>query len=324
MKARSKELLERSLAAMLAAIEIYNKPNFTYRSESFTILAVNARELLLKAKWLQDHKNVLSSLYVRQGPSGGRVKKTSAGNAMTHGLTYLANKLCELKALDDIAKRNLAALTELRDSSVHLYDRSPQFAERVQEIGAATVKNFNSAAYDWFRQNLSKFNLYLMPLAFVRPPGAMKAIILAPEEKRFEKFIEELASTDRDPESRYSVTVNVELRFVKSMSKDATAVKITNDLNAPAVRLTDDQIRARYPLEYFELIKRCKERYEDFKVDKKFHNLRDKLRSDPQFTHTRYLDPTKPLGTSRVFHAMGVIDKFDSHYRRKSNWPTLR
>ena len=32
MKSRSKELLDRSLAATVASIEIYNKPDFPYRT----------------------------------------------------------------------------------------------------------------------------------------------------------------------------------------------------------------------------------------------------------------------------------------------------
>ena len=35
MKARSKELLVRAVAATVAAIEIYNKPDFLYREEAF-------------------------------------------------------------------------------------------------------------------------------------------------------------------------------------------------------------------------------------------------------------------------------------------------
>jgi Domain of unknown function (DUF3644) len=48
----SSQLAEKSMAADLAAIEIYNKPNFVYREESFSIL-INAWELLLKAKLWQ-------------------------------------------------------------------------------------------------------------------------------------------------------------------------------------------------------------------------------------------------------------------------------
>jgi hypothetical protein len=35
MRARSKELLDRSIAATVAGIEIYNKPDFRYREERF-------------------------------------------------------------------------------------------------------------------------------------------------------------------------------------------------------------------------------------------------------------------------------------------------
>jgi len=66
MKARAKELLDRAVAATVAAIEIYNKPDFIYREEAFTVLAINGWELLLKAKWLADNQNKISSLYVME------------------------------------------------------------------------------------------------------------------------------------------------------------------------------------------------------------------------------------------------------------------
>ncbi len=70
MKSRSKILRERAVAAMVAAIDVYNKPDFRYRAESFVILALNAWELLLKAKWLSLHNNRLSSLYIRERGRG--------------------------------------------------------------------------------------------------------------------------------------------------------------------------------------------------------------------------------------------------------------
>ena len=50
MKSRSRTLYDKSLSAMLAAIEVYNKPDFFYREETFAILAINGWELLLKAR----------------------------------------------------------------------------------------------------------------------------------------------------------------------------------------------------------------------------------------------------------------------------------
>ena len=56
-------MLEKSVAAMLSAIEIYNKPDFKYREETFSVLCINAWELLLKAKVLNLASNRIASLY---------------------------------------------------------------------------------------------------------------------------------------------------------------------------------------------------------------------------------------------------------------------
>jgi hypothetical protein len=49
---RNKALLEKSIASAISAIEVYNKPDFKYREETFSILMINAWELLLKSKIL--------------------------------------------------------------------------------------------------------------------------------------------------------------------------------------------------------------------------------------------------------------------------------
>lgn len=36
---------------MVAAIDVYNKPDFAYRAESFTILALNARAGSSRSPW---------------------------------------------------------------------------------------------------------------------------------------------------------------------------------------------------------------------------------------------------------------------------------
>jgi len=58
------KLIDNSLSAALSSIEIYNKPDFKYREEIFTILLINAWELLLKAKILKDANDDITSLYV--------------------------------------------------------------------------------------------------------------------------------------------------------------------------------------------------------------------------------------------------------------------
>lgn len=320
MKARSRELLDRAIAAMVAAIDVYNKPDFRYRAESFTILALNAWELLLKAKWLARNRNRLSSLYVREG--GGskqpRYKRTRSGNYFTYGIDYLAKKLAEQKILDEACRKNLEALAELRDTAVHFYHQSPELAERVQEIGMAAVKNFASAVQDWFNEDLSRFNFYLMPLSFVPPPPVTEAVELNKEEKNFLRYVKNLDSHDFDPNARYSVAINVEVRFVRSRSAAATPVRVTNDPNAPAVQLTEEQIREYYPWDYHELTAQCRTRYFGFKVNKQYHQLRRGLEGDRRFAHVRRLDPQNPKSPKKTFYNPAILNELDKHYQVKS------
>jgi Protein of unknown function (DUF3644)/EC042_2821-lke REase len=325
VKARSKELLDRAIAATVAAIEIYNKPDFIYREETFSILVVNAWELLFKAKWLLLHKNKARCLYVSEKVTtiGGeprkrlKIKKTRSGNPLTHGVDWLADKLIQQKQLEVTVWNNIQGLLEIRDSAVHFYNPGGVFSLRLQEIGAASLKNFVALVYDWFKQDLHEFNFYQIPLSFVTVPK-MTGIILNPAERNFLKFVDSLEG-ENDPESRFSVTVNIDVRFTKSKAKDALAVIVDrSNPTAQVIRLTEEQIRERYKWDYTELTKRCRARYTDFKVDKKYHSLRKSFSGNQKFMNTRLLDPGNPKSQKKDFFDPNILQEFDSHYRKRS------
>ena len=324
MKAHSKELLDRAIAATVAAIEIYNKPDFQYREEAFAVLAINGWELLLKAKWLADHNNKIRSLYVmnpRKKKDGTnsknlQIKPTRSGNPFTHSLDHLAKKLVETKAFDANAWANIQALMEMRDSSVHFYNRSGAFPMRLQEIGAASLKNFVATCNSWFERDLSEFNFYLMPLSFISLPQQADAVVLNQEEKRFLAFIESLEFND-DATSPYSVTVNIDIKFTRSKAKDALGVNVTNNPDAPEVRLTEELIRKRYPWDYQRLTDECRKCYSDFKVTKKYHKLRIQFLKDARFGKFRFLDPDNPKSSSKQFFNPNIMREFDKHYSKK-------
>src|SRR5258708_6272382 len=120
----SRELAEKSVSASIAAIEIYNKPNFSYREESFSLLMINAWELLLKAKWLSDRADAVESLYEYDTDPGTGKKvprHNRSGNPITFGLGYLAAKLLEDKdsGLEKACHDNIMALVEIRDTACH-------------------------------------------------------------------------------------------------------------------------------------------------------------------------------------------------------------
>lgn len=321
MKARSQELVDKSIAAMVSAIEVYNKPDFKYREETFSILAINAWELLLKAKWLKDSGNKVRSLYVtekRLRPNGKpykhpKVKMTGSGNPFTHSLDYLAKQMTAKKVLADAAHKNIIALCEIRDSSVHFYNKSSLFAIRLQEVGSASVKNYARAAQTWFNVDFSQYNFYLMPLAFVKTQQPAQALLLNKEERNVATFISSLEAAN-DPKADYAVSVNVELKFLKSKAEDAIKVQVSNDLGAPKVQMTEEHIKDKYPLNYAELTQQCSERYTNFIQNQHYHDLRKPLKSDKRYCHVRKLDPDNPKSAKQEWYSRAIFNVLDKHY----------
>ena len=327
MKALSKELLDRSILAMVAAVEIYNKPGFPYRNESFTILAINAWELLLKAKWLGLHGNRKRSLYVyerRQTKSGKRttkqfIKRTRSNSAFTHELAYLAKQLATRNVLDVSVSKNLEIMLEFRDCAAHFYNDNPAFYTRLYELGAACVKNFANAVREWFQRDVTEFDSRLMPLTFMALPSSVQGSLLNADESNFLAFMASLDEPDVDPEAPYSVSVNVELKFTRSKSADAFPVKVTGDPLSLQVNLTEEDIRERYPWDYAKLTERCKTRYQGFKVNQQYHGLRKSLASDDRFGRLRYLDPGNTRSAKKPFFNPNILSELDKYYSKKPN-----
>lgn len=328
MKSRTRELLDKSISAMVSAIEIYNKPDFLYRGETFAILAINSWELLLKAKKLQLNNNKISALYVffnktnKDGQKSKKrtIKKTRSGNPFTHSLEHLAKEFIDEGLLDPVVLNNIVALVELRDSAIHFYNYSLQFNKRMQEIGTATLRNYVGVVKDWFNRDMSEYNFYLMPLSFVALDDSIDVVLLNKEEKNFVKFIAELedSGSDQGDSSPYSVALNLDISFSKSTSKDAMKVVISNDPTAKKLTLSDDQIKERYPLDYKTLTQKCRSRYTDFVENSSYHEMRKSLEVDQKYAYNRYLDPGNSKSSRKTLYSSAMLDKLDKSYTKKT------
>lgn len=155
----SGELAGKSVQAAIAAIEVYNKPNFSYREEAFALLMSNAWELLVKAKWLLDHEEAIESLYEYvDDEAGGKVPKTNrSGNPLSHGAGYLVAKLKDDKdsGLEHPCHDNFLALVEIRDNAAHFINKDLYLGRRILEIGTASLRNYLCLATEWFQLDLS-------------------------------------------------------------------------------------------------------------------------------------------------------------------------
>ena len=327
MRSHSQELLRKSTQAMVAAVEVYNKPDFRYREESVAVLMVNAWELLLKAKWLKDRGNRVASIYVfepRKKKDGSnsklkRIRVTRSGNPVTLGIRYLSNQLLQSGSLHSNIGLNLEALIEIRDSSVHFYDRgrdvNPLLSKRLQEICTASVRNYAELLYSWFGHGLESYDFYVMPLAFVGMPTQTQTVLLNKEEKNLIKFIDSLSDQETDDDSPYAISVNIDVRFTKSKEAKGDLIfqVVKGEKGATKVVLTEEQILKNYPWDYEELNKRWKKRFPGRKMNRGYHKLRKTIASDPRFGHVRYLDPTKPSSSRKPFYNPNILNEFEKH-----------
>jgi hypothetical protein len=170
-KSKYSYLLEKSVNAAISAIEIYNKPDFKYREESFSILMVNAWETLLKAKIVYDNKNNLKSIHSidtsakkKNGEPFKRpkYKVNRSGTYMTIDIFSAIKKL----KLETRLAENIELLVEIRDNAIHFFNESKLFEKKVLEIGTASLKSYVQCANEWFSYDLTQYNFYLMPISF--------------------------------------------------------------------------------------------------------------------------------------------------------------
>lgn len=205
-RARHTYLVEKATHAAVAAIEVYNKPGFKYREETFAILMLNAWELLLKARILKENRSKLRSIEVweskptNKGKSSKLApKKNRAGNTMTIGVLPAANmvKGYTKYSIDDYAIENMSLLMEIRDNAIHFLNVGRDLHKRLQQVGAAALRNFAFAAKSWFDCDLSQYQFALMPVAFETPDGVIQTVFSGDTKGAAGKVAKLLADQER-------------------------------------------------------------------------------------------------------------------------------
>lgn len=321
----SEELVQKSLQAAISAIEVYNKPAFAYREESFAILMCNAWELLLKAKALKDAgDNITVILATQKSANGGQSVKTNrSGNAMTVGLAALADRLktAKVDGMTGECVSNIELMIEVRDNAIHFVNADLTIARTVMEIGTAALKNYMTVATTWFAVDFSKYNFFLMPLSFYHGFETAEVISVTPLSQQAQRFLAFMtsATSGSDSGSPHYVTLGIETRIVKGKGSDGLAVKWTSDPNAPAVTLREEDVLQRYPYDSAELATQLKQRYQDIKLDKRYYKIKKPLDSDDKYCKVRYLDPKNPKSGSKKFYGTEVFKVFDLHYTKKDS-----
>lgn len=319
----SHDIAEKSVEASVAAIGIYNKPDFRFREEAFSLLMVSSWELLLKAKWLFDHKDQLDSLWeYHSDGSGPRLNRCK--NPVTHSITYLSAKLLE-DANSGLAKPvhdNILALIEIRDNSAHFINKDINFGKRVLEIGTAALQNYLWLSREWFQLDLSRYNFYLMPLSFYHGFEAITTSSVTPQNEQVQRlldFMESLESQmDDSSPSLGNVSLRLETRLVRAKDAQSIPFRFTDDPKAPTLTLSEEDVLRNYPLTYKELTNALHRRYQHFLANQNYHAIRRPLETNKKYCITRLLHPTNPKSSRQRFYNTNIFQEFDKHYERRT------
>ncbi len=154
-----RKLLENAKAAIIAAIEIYNKPSFQYRDECSVILLLNAWELLLKALL---SKNKASIFYHKKRHEPYRT--LSWQDALGRAERFFPSDMHPLPV-----RRNLELLGTYRDNSVHFYN-ADGFGVLIYALAQTNVTNFRDLLNSAFGVRLEReISWQLLPLG-IKPP----------------------------------------------------------------------------------------------------------------------------------------------------------
>jgi len=184
-----RKLLGNGKAALLAAIEIYNKPRIDYRDECFVILLLNAWELVWKAVI---SKNGNSIFYPKKRNEAHRT--LSLDDALRGAEPLLPTNL-GLKAL----KMNLALLSTYRDNAVHFYN-AEGFGSVIYALAQTAIVNLKDLLKGIFDVDLSEeITWQRLPLALDPPidPLQYTSGRQGPSMKNtaLQQFLQELAKS---------------------------------------------------------------------------------------------------------------------------------
>ncbi len=183
-KGSYRKILEHSKQAIIAAIEIYNKPKFDYREEIFAMLLANAWELMFLA--------VLSK-------NGKRIFKPKKRNQDYKTLTF-DDSMADIKPLfppeisAEVVVENIVLIRQYRNTATHYYHEE-QHKHAIYALAHASIKNYHDLCKAVFDQDIAdEISIVLLPLSFNAPPDFVE-FFKTKKQSNYTPFISNLFST---------------------------------------------------------------------------------------------------------------------------------
>jgi hypothetical protein len=220
-------LLGNSTSAMLAAIEIYNKPKFDYRSECFTILLLNSWELLFKA--------ILSKNKIRIFEPKRRDKPYVTLKFFP--AMEMASKYFPADIPYRAVSENISRLVDYRNNAVHFYNENG-FETVIYGLAQTSIVNFRDIVSQLFDFDIAgEVNICLLPLSFSAPPDPIAFLGRENNNKpAISEFLAVISQTTKELENenidtgRFLTVFEVNLQSTKKIQSADITVGVDGEL----------------------------------------------------------------------------------------------
>jgi hypothetical protein len=212
---------------MVTAIEAYNRPRNEYRDETFSILLLNAWELLLKAILSKNHETIFYRKARRQP-----YRTLSLRDA------YDAAKRHFPAEIDPIpVKRNLELIATYRDNAVHFYNESGLSA-LLWALAQTSILNYRDLMLGVFDLDLARdVNWRILPLGARQPIDPIQYLTSTAEGAQksrpaVRQYVTEILSAARELKEgksdtgRFLTVFNVKLESVKKIGEADVVVGV--------------------------------------------------------------------------------------------------
>jgi len=218
LKGSYKALRNNSKAAMLAAIEVYNKPQMAYRDECFSILLVNAWELLLKAVLA---KNKARIFYPKQ--RGQPYRTLSIEDALAESRQFFPPEISH-----EPVSINIQMLITFRNNAIHFYNQR-EFRIIIYGLAQTSIVNYRDLMLSIFNVDIAhEMTLNLLPLSFGTMPDPIeflqKSNVKSYKNKAVAQYLREISQATKELESqhfdtsRFLTVFTVNLQSVKKVA----------------------------------------------------------------------------------------------------------
>lgn len=327
-------LVRNSKAAMIAAIEIHNKPMFPYRYEVCTLLIINSWELLLKA-------------YIYKFLKGVKLfRKDGTTKPFEECVSCVASNLGKDF---QVIKESLERLYDYRNSVAHFYLEDLSLI--LYSLLKANVVFYSDFIKRYFQVDLSKeTNLILLPIGFSKPYSPIDFLFndssLAGASEEVKRFINGIIeSSQRLKSAGIEDSILVEFRMNLTNEKriknaDIIAgisntqpvtnaiviqnslenVRLTDDPNAKEIKISEEDLyQTVFTERYADVVKEARKRFVDFVKGKKFNELMARFKKDKNLCRPRFLDPANLKSGKKEFYSKNIYDELAKHYQSKDD-----